>query len=118
MGLIDTFKNKALQAGFDQLRDLVINPRISRYGTITSISFVDKTLTCRVQLLGLENEELEVSCSHIEIAADSSTITLSRFSANKPFLENVLNDYATRPIPIPESGVVRAGLSILKAIID
>ena len=117
MGLIEAIKDKTLQTALNQLRDLIINPLLTDYGRLTSLTINDKTLACKVKLLGLEHEELEVSCSQISIADDLSTITLSNFKANKLFLENALNTFATKPLNLPDNPAVRTGIKILKSVI-
>ncbi|MBQ7607328.1 MAG: hypothetical protein IJU76_05100 [Desulfovibrionaceae bacterium] len=110
-------KNLALDKAFKVICEQFINPRIKDFGTVEQINYQKGCLCCKVILLGLEDVPLEIYCRSIAINSDCSAVKLSNFSANKPFLENALNTFATKEIPVPDSPMLRQGLSLLKKML-
>ena len=110
-------KDGAIQAGLDKFRDNIINPLVKDYGVVKSMVWKDSRLVCVVNLLGLEEIDLEVSCGHIHIWDDASKVQFRDFKANKEFLQNALNKYATREIDVPDNALLRTALLGLRKIL-
>lgn len=116
-GIFGGLKNMALEKALNVICEQFINPRIKDFGTVQRINYQNRCLCCRVILLGLEDVPLEIYCHSIAINRDCSAVKLSDFTANKPFLENALNTFATKEIPVPDTPVIRHGLSLLKKML-
>lgn len=115
--MIDTATNPSLKEGIQEICAIVVNPMIAEFGTLVDVGYTNGLLTCTLTLLGMEDVPLTVTCSSITIADDASTVTLGGFSANKPFLQNALNTFASKPFPIPNTPLVRASIKILKGLL-
>ncbi len=113
MGFLDAIN--PIQIALDKVRDSFINPLLSKYGKVDSISLKDKRIYCTIVLKGLENEPFTASCGKLDIADDYSTVKFADFRANKEFLQNVLDDFGSRPIKVPDNAIARGGLKALKA---
>lgn len=114
---IDYAKDGAVQVGLDAIKNKLINTKIEEYGRIKEISWKDNRLECVVNLLGMEEVDLIASCGHIHIWEDASKIQLGDFQANKQFLKNALDNYATREMDVPENEVLRSALLQLKKVL-
>ncbi len=113
-GFFGGLKNLAFEKTLGVICDQIINPRIKKFGTVEKLIYKNNTLYCSVLLQGLEDIPLEIVCHSIEINSDCSAVRLSNFTANKPFLQNALNTFATQEIPVPNSPMLRHGLSFIK----
>ena len=120
MGILDTIKEKgqhfgemALQPALDTVV-MFINHHITRYGQINKIKFDSKRLVLDFTLLGLEKEPLNCSVGHIYINDDISKVQFGDFQANKPFLKNALDDFATREFLLPDNAKLKIALKVIK----
>ncbi|MBQ7607327.1 MAG: hypothetical protein IJU76_05095 [Desulfovibrionaceae bacterium] len=114
---IDTADNPILQEGLQDLCEAVINPLIVNFGSLTSLSYTNSVLTLTCTLLGMEDVPVTVSVGSIEIADDGSSVMFKNFKANKLFLENALNTFATGPFQVPQDKATRAYLKIAKGLL-
>ena len=86
-----------------------VNGKVERYGEVKSLRKDEEGYHALVQLLG-SDDILEVSMLSLTLNEDCSAVSLGAFTANRPWLENLLEDYAHgREIAIPE-GMVREAL--------
>ncbi len=115
MGLFDSLN--PIQIALDKVREHLINPQISKYGSVEKISYNDKRLYLTLKLLGLEDKPFEVSCGKIEIAGDCSSVRFGDFKANMPFLQNALDEYGSKSIPVPNNALAKGGLKALKMVV-
>ncbi len=82
-------------------KDLV-NGKIGRYARVVRLYRKDGRYLAEVQLKG-SSEVLAVTMDSLAVNENCSSAKLGRFHANMPWLENLLQDYASgREIPIPE----------------
>ena len=108
MGLMEMLANKLADSkGKDY-----INQHIARYGKLTSLFFKDGLVRASLLLNGLEDREITISCASV----DSSTISLGNFSSNLPCVEQALNDFCTRTIPVDSKGAQVALVGIRKLL--
>ena len=99
MGLFDKAKEYAATTALQGLLP-VISPAVERYGVLHYLRVENGTLRLGMGLHGLEQE---------------FHITVGDFHANMPFLENALNDFAHRPIPLRGGPAVKTALKALCA---
>ena len=122
MGLLkefgDSVKDLALRPALSYVANHFINPVIKRYGTIDQLYFQDKRFYVKLILLGMEDTPFECSVGHLYIKDDFSTIQFGDFQANKPFLQNILDDFATKEFKIPANEKVILALKTIKKHIN
>ena len=99
-------------------KETFFDPRFKQFGKIKKIAFVDKKINISLQLKGLEDKEIVVTCGTVRIAEDGSSITICDFSANIECVSTALNLFAARDIPIPENGIARNLVQTLKTVLD
>ena len=75
---------------------------------LREILIVDRKPTMVFTLTGMPDRELSAVVGTVDISEDGSSVRLSNFSSNVPFLENALNRFVTRPIPIEDAKVAFA----------
>ena len=113
MGLLDM----AVGVALNQVRDKVVNPKLTGIGEVEAITYKDKQLCVKMRLEDLEEHPLEVACTDIELAPDGSNVKIGSFKANKKFMQAALDQYvAGKPIAIPEGGARLAVLGAKKVL--
>lgn len=91
----------------------MINQHIAKYGKLTSLFLKDGQVRASLLLNGLEDREITISCTSVDIAEDGSAVSLGGFSANLPWVEQALNDFCTRTFKVPAGGA-RLALAIAR----
>ena len=94
----------------DNLRDKLLNPAISQFGTVTRIDYRDGKLLLTCELAGLEGNDIDVTVGKILIADDASYIELGDFDSNRKFAKNLLNCFAAKKHDVPDKPAVRKAL--------
>ncbi len=120
MGFLEStkkFLGSAADAMLDQTLNTVAKPFLNKavagYGEIRKLSIENRKLMAKGVLCGLEDKEIEVSCSDVRISEDGSKISLHDFRSNMPFAEKLLNNFATREYII-ESDKIRTALVLIR----
>lgn len=85
------------------IKEKFVNPNFEGIGKAREIAYRDRKVYLTIELEGLEDRPFEVVAEKIEFAPDCSSVRVSEFSSNMPFLHNALNRFATREFSIPES---------------
>ena len=106
--------HKALET----MREKMINPKIADIAKIKSMEWREGKLFLTFTFNGLEDREIKVICKKIEIAPDNSSISLSGFESDMPFVENALNAFASGTHKLPEGGMTRIGVAMARKILD
>ena len=75
---------------------------------LKEIRIVDKKPAMIFTLTGMPDRELTATVGTVDISEDGSSVRLGDFSSNAAFLENALNRFVTRPIPIEDTRVAFA----------
>lgn len=94
--------------------DKLINPRLAGIAKVKSLSLDNRKIYLTCVLDGLENVDIQVVCNDLAIAEDGSFIEVGNFTSNMPFAENALNTFAAKKYPVPEDGMARKALVIVK----
>ena len=113
MGLFDKAKEYAATTALQGLLP-VISPAVERYGVLHYLRVENGTLRLGMGLHGLE-QEFHITVGSVRLSDDGECVTLGDFHANMPFLENALNDFAHRPIPLRGGPAVKTALKALCA---
>ena len=105
--------NTALKSAIPMVNESVL----SKYACcVCSLSLSEGELHASVAMDGLDGKEFEVVCSDISIGDEYDSVRIGHFSSNMPFLENILNDFATKEFLVAhEFGQV--GLLFLKSVL-
>lgn len=109
-------KNWLLSKALNGLKEKFVNPNLEGIATVREIAYRDKMLFLTLILEGLEDKPIEVWGSGVEIAADGSSIKISKYESNMPFAKTALNRFATMPIPVPEGAARLATIAAKKAL--
>ena len=75
---------------------------------VREVRIVDGRPTVTFTLAGIPEHELTATVGTVDISEDGSSVRLGDFSSNAAFLENALNSFVTRPIPIEDTRVAFA----------
>ncbi len=113
MNLFRAVKDKAATTALDAVGKEFFNKVIADYGRLKSLRFEERTLKATLVLHGLEDRDIELACTSVEISDDGSSVSLRGFTSNMPFAEKALNAFAARTYPV-ESAAVRAALLMLR----
>jgi len=116
MGLFDKaadLLNKPIDVALNTVAKPMINKAVAGYGEVRTLKVEDKKLKATLVLAGLEDREIEVTCSDVYIAEDGSAIRLRNYSSNMPFAEKALNDFATDEYEV-DNQPARAALMLLR----
>lgn len=117
MGILDGFANAAATKMLNGLRDSVLNPQLEGIGRITTLRYENKRLYVTIVLNGLEDREIQASCSKIAIAQGGGSVTLGGFETNMPFMSTIFERHIDgKPIPLPE-GTARTAAAAAKAVL-
>ncbi|MCR4666748.1 MAG: hypothetical protein K5657_05590 [Desulfovibrio sp.] len=117
MGFLSAVRDTAVSGVLQRLRSFLSENYLAGIGTITDLRYESGRLSMRISLLGLEDREIEAVCSRVSIAPDGSSITLSDFTSNMPFMATILNRYlASAPLTLPEGNVRTFALTAKKVL--
>lgn len=115
MGLFDSVKKIGVQKILDTAA-AAINAKYGDIGLIQSVTLDDNVIKIILVLNGLEDVPLEAVCRSIKISEDGSKVELGDFTANKAFLANALNTFATGTFEVPDKFGLRAGLKMARPV--
>lgn len=118
MSFFTKMKQMAVGTALEKLMDNVLNPRLAGIAKIKKIAWEDKKIHLLLVLNGLDDVDIDVVCNDVKIAEDGSRVSVGGFTSNMPFAENALNQIAARDYPVPERGVARSILKIVKKTLD
>lgn len=90
----------------------MINQHIAKYGRLKSLFLKDGQVRASLLLNGLDDREITIACTSVDIAKDGSEVSFGGFSANLPCVEQALNDFCTRTFQVPPG---RARLALVIA---
>lgn len=93
-----------------------INKHIAKYGKLKSLFFKDGEVRASLLLNGLDDREITIACTSVDIAEDGSQVSLGGFRANLPCVEQALNDFCTRTFQVPAGGARIALIAARKAL--
>lgn len=92
-------------------------PNLDGLGIIKSIVWKDGKAQLRFALAGLEDREIDIICGKINISEDGSQVTAGDFSSNMPFMENILNRFASGSFTIKDKNT-QAAILAAKTLLD
>lgn len=95
----------------------MLNPKIGDIAKVKSMEWRDGKLYLTFTFNGLEEREIRVACNNISIAEDGSSISVSDFESDMPFVENALNSFAAGTHSLPNDGMARMGICIARKLL-
>ncbi|MBO4369584.1 MAG: hypothetical protein J5803_05750 [Desulfovibrio sp.] len=117
MGILDAMRDGAVTSVLNNLRSFLSENYLAGIGELTDLRYSNKTLLMRIRLYGLEDREIEASCTDIRIANDGSSLALASFSSNMPFMETMLNRYlANATLSLPEGNARMLAVAAKKVL--
>lgn len=115
MSIWQALKQKGTSFTVETLLQAPVENALERYGKLKGLALENGELRLLLALNGLERE-VEIRCADISIAADGSSVHIGSFRSNVACMEQALNDFATRPFVIANSGA-RAALVLLRKLV-
>lgn len=119
MGLLDSITDGIKKAGIQAALDAAIGPintKLEGIAKVKSLVLEGKHIKIQLILAGLEALPLETVCRSVVINDSGTKITLGDFEANKEFLANALNRFATRTFDVPDKFGLQAALRQARSV--